>query len=153
MKKLKFISVMALLYTFTVASMCEDDDDNSNPNLVSEVINIAKNGTWRVTLYNDSGQIETSDYNGYNFTFGANNALTATNGANTYNGTWSITDSNSSDDSPDNDVDFNIGFASPPTFEELSDDWDIVSYTQNKIELRDVSGGNGTTDLLTFEKN
>lgn len=50
-------------------------------------------------------------------------------------------------------IDFNIFFASPADFAELSEDWDIISHTASKIELKHVSGGNGGTDLLTFEKN
>jgi hypothetical protein len=38
-------------------------------------------------------------------------------------------------------------------FEDLNDDWDIVTYTSAKIELISVSGGNGGTDTLTFEMN
>ena len=51
------------------------------------------------------------------------------------------------------DIDFNIFFASPADFAELSEDWDIISHSATKIELKHVSGGNGGTDLLTFEKN
>ena len=51
------------------------------------------------------------------------------------------------------DIDFNIFFSAPADFAELSDDWDIISHTALKIELIHVSGGNGGTDLLTFEKN
>ena len=37
-------------------------------------------------------------------------------------------------------------------FEDLNDDWDIISQSSSKIELIDISGGNGGTDYLTFEK-
>ena len=50
------------------------------------------------------------------------------------------------------EIDFNIFFASPADFNELSEDWNIISYSANKIELIHESGGNGGTDLLTFEK-
>ncbi len=53
----------------------------------------------------------------------------------------------------ENEVDFNIFFESPTAFNRLSEDWEIISYTSSKIELRHISGGNGDTDLLTFEKN
>jgi hypothetical protein len=46
-----------------------------------------------------------------------------------------------------------IGFASPASFVEISDDWEVIENTSTKIRLQDVSGGNGGTDLLTFEKN
>ena len=81
----------------------------------------------------------------------------ASNGSNTVTGTWSVTDdSNSSDDSSsDDDIDFNIFFPVPETsdFEDLNDDWDVVSTTPTRIRLMDVSGGDGSTDMLTFEKN
>lgn len=51
------------------------------------------------------------------------------------------------------DIDFNIFFASPVDFSELTEDWDIITNSSSKIELMHVSGGNGGTDLLTFEKN
>lgn len=51
------------------------------------------------------------------------------------------------------EVDFNIFFASPADFAELTEDWNIISYSATKIDLIHVSGGNGGTDLLTFEKN
>jgi putative transposase len=38
-------------------------------------------------------------------------------------------------------------------FDDLSDDWDIVSIDATTINLIDVSGGNGGTDRLTFKKN
>lgn len=43
--------------------------------------------------------------------------------------------------------------ASPSGFEKLSDDRDFISQSNSKIELIDVSGGNGGIDHLTFEKN
>lgn len=50
------------------------------------------------------------------------------------------------------EIDFNIFFASPEDFNELSEDWNIVSYSNTKIELIHISGGDGETDLLTLEK-
>jgi hypothetical protein len=57
------------------------------------------------------------------------------------------------DDSFDSDIDVNIGFASPAEFADLTDDWDVAERTGTRIKLVDVSGGNGGTDYLTFEKN
>ncbi|HBC03361.1 MAG: hypothetical protein CL528_12920 [Aequorivita sp.] len=115
--------------------------------------NTAQSGSWKITYFFDSDQNETNHFNGFTFTFNENGSLVGVNGSTTITGTWSVTDSNSSDDDGgSSDVDFNIFFASPPDFEELSDDWDIISVTNSKIELTDVSGGNGGTDFLTFEK-
>lgn len=155
MKTLKLIPVLASLFMLNVASMCSNDDDSSNNSQdPTPVINTVSDGTWRVTLYEDDGVDETYHFTGYNFTFGASNVLTASNGTNTYTGSWSVNSSDSNDDSSSSDLDFNIMFSSPTVFaDELTDDWDIVSYTDVKIQLIDVSGGNGGTDYLTFEKN
>lgn len=154
MKKLKLISLLSIIFMLNVASMCSNDDDSTSPTAnPTPVINTVNTGTWRITLYNDSGVVKTANFTGFNFTFGANNVLTATGNGLSYTGSWSVTSSNSNDDSPSNDLDFNILFGTPASFADLSDDWDILSYTSTKIELIDVSGGNGGTDYLTFEKN
>ena len=113
---------------------------------------IVSNGTWRITYYYDTDQEETNTFNGYNFTFASGNVLMASNGTNNYAGVWSVTDSNSNDDSI-SDLDFNIAFTTPAQFEELTDDWEIIEKSATQIKLKDVSGGNGGTDYLTFTKN
>lgn len=154
MKKLKLISILSLVFVLNVASMCSDNDDSNSTADPTPVINTVSQGTWRITFYEDSGVNETTNYSNYIFTFGANGVLTAVN-TNTYTGSWSVTTDDSTDDSPSNDLDFNILFTAPSPaifVDDLSDDWDIISYTSTKIELVDVSGGNGGTDYLTFEK-
>ncbi len=145
-------TVLLLVVVFTISS-CSSDDDNSTSNTLQDIIEeTIQAGNWRVTKFIDSGDDETSNFSGYTFTFNSDSTLLATNGTNTHNGTWSITDSNSGDDSLD-DLHFNIFFTTPDDFEELTDDWDVLSRTNSKIELIDISGGNGGTDFLTFEKN
>ncbi len=161
MKNRMYFNLIAIVSLCLVAASCSTDD---NVNVVANSQNIAQlestveAGTWRITNYNDSGQNETSDYSGYNFTFVSDGTLEATNGTVTIIGTWSIADdsnSSSDDDSQDDDIDFNIFFpvSDASDFEDLNDDWDIVSSTSTRIELIDISGGDGTTDRLTFEKN
>lgn len=154
MKKTK--SILFGFLALCLMSACSDDDNNSvnNNTNTSEVIQTVQSGNWRVTSFVEDGNDETNHYTGFTFTFGANNVLTAQNGDTVHTGTWSVTQDNSDDDdSPGSDIDFNIGFSAPPQFEELSDDWDILERTATKIRLVDVSGGNGGTDYLNFEKN
>ncbi|MFM2229720.1 MAG: hypothetical protein RL607_978 [Bacteroidota bacterium] len=153
MKKLKLITVLAVLFMLNVASFCSSNDNSSISNTIkNQLIANVTSGTWRITYYNDSGTVKTPQFNGYSFTFGSSNVISTSNGFNTYSGTWSVTDSNTGDDTI-NDLNFNILFVSPINFADLSDDWDIQSQTSLKIKLISVSGGNGGTDYLTLEKN
>jgi hypothetical protein len=147
MKTLKLALTLGLIFALV---SCGDDDDPGTSAVAVE--NAVKAGTWIITRFEDSGIDETSMFSGYNFAFDASGTLTARNGGNIFIGTWSVTDSRSNDDKSD-DLHFNINFNLNNSFEELSDDWHFVSYTANKIELIDVSGGNGGTDYLTFERN
>ena len=157
MKKFKNSLVFGVFFLLICAiSSCNSDDDSkavSGSQDANEIINTVRSGSWKITYYYDTDHEETTDFNGYNFTFGTGNVLTASNGTNTYTGTWSVADDGSDDDNSDNDLDFNIAFSSPEKFQELTDDWDIIERSATVIKLRDVSGGNGGTDLLTFTKN
>lgn len=156
MKRVKILGLAVLAASMLAG--CSDDDSSSNNNsnnqqLINEIANTVNNGTWKITTFVDSGTDETTHFTGYNFTFGSNGTLTAVKGETTVAGLWSVTDSNSSDDDPGSNIDFNIGFTSPADFIDLTDDWDINERNPTRISLIDVSGGNGGTDILVFEKN
>jgi hypothetical protein len=104
-------------------------------------------GSWKITKYSDDGVDETSQFSAYTFTFDSNGTVSTGD----FSGTWSTSEDNSNDDS-NSDVDFNIAFAVSNNLDDLTDDWEITSQTKDKLELQDVSGGNGGTDYLTFEK-
>lgn len=153
--------VFALLF---ISCSSDNSDDVNAANImadIQEISDLVSTGTWTITNFIDSGSDETANFTGYGFSFNSDGNLVADNGSNTVNGKWSVTDDSGIDDSNDDssiddssdDFDFNIFFASPSNFNELSEDWDIVSLTDSRIELIHVSGGNGGTDNLTFEKN
>ncbi len=152
MKKLILIPFLSLIFMLNIASTCSNDSPSSTSSNPTPIINTVSSGTWKITYYFDTNSDETNNFTNYNFTFGASNVVTASNGTNTYTGSWSVLNDSSDDDST-SDLDFNILFSSPANFADLSDDWDIISRTDTKIQLIDVSGGNGGTDYLTFEKN
>lgn len=108
-------------------------------------------GQWKITLFTEDGIDHLNDFSNYSFSFDENGTVASTNGSQNISGTWSVKKDNSNDDSS-SDVDFILTFPATNNFDELSDDWDIITQTNTKLELIDVSGGNGGTDLLTFEK-
>lgn len=165
--KSKFLMILvAVLYVFAVGCSSDDSGDNSNDdnsnntNSADQISEAMEEGTWRITYFFDSDSDETSDFAGYSFKFNTDGTLVATKNGDTVEGTWSVVDDSSNDSSDDDgnssdDDDFNILFPVPESsvFEDLNDDWDIITHSSSKIELTDVSGGNGGTDFLTFEKN
>lgn len=116
----------------------------------------AIDGTWIVSSYIDDGDDETADFTTFRLDFLDDGILNGTDllssNSNPYVGSWSVTDSNSNDDDSLEDLDFNINFAVGNKLDDLSDDWDIISYTDTEIKLIDVSGGGGGTDYLTLTK-
>lgn len=149
MKKLKLIPVLAVVFMLNTASMCSSDDDSpsSSSATPTQVTTNMTAGTWHVSSYQEDGASHTSDFNGYVFTFGAKDIVTASNGSNTQLGDWyAFPDSGSTKMY----LVFNV--ADGP-FESISEeDWSIVSSSASSIQLKHVSGGDGSIDLLTFEK-
>lgn len=122
-------------------------DENPTPSISTSIVtNTVISGTWRITYYWDTDHIETSSFSGYTFSFGSGNILTAAKTGSIISGTWST----GTDDSK---IKLILNFTSPSNFVEISDDWHVTERTDTKIKLQDVSGGNGGTDYLTFEKN
>ena len=151
-KRMKIRILICLTSLLSIVSCSNKNDDTPSNTTQTTVKTNVQSGTWRITKFIDSGTEETNHFTGFNFTFNSSGVLNANNGTTNYDGSWSITDSNSNDDSQD-DLDFNISFNLTNDFEDLNDNWDFISQSTTTIALIDVSGGNGGTDYLTFEKN
>ena len=132
---------MAFLAILSITS-CKKDEKISPSNSST----VLQDTNWKVTLFSEDGVNETSYFSGYTFDFMDGGVVKATSGSNTVNGTWATRD-----DSGKTKLDLN--FDDVNNFDELDEDWEILTQSSTKIELKHVSGGNGGTDLLTFEKN
>ena len=76
--------------------------------------------------------------------FNINGTVSASNGANTNNGTWSVFSSGNQ---------MTLDFGTNMPFDEFNDDdWDVISVSSTEVVIRDISGGNGGTDTLTLQK-
>ena len=146
-----------LLYLVSFAFLMLGCGDDPNPELntkVDEVQDIVTAGRWRISSFINDDKDETSDYTGYIFQFQPTGVLIATNGPASLSGSWVVTEQRDGSDGTNtfDDIDFDISFASAPVLSKLSEDWEIIEATDTKIDLRHMSGGNGDTDLLTFNK-
>lgn len=133
------------LENFIDDSIDDCDDDNSgggsgNNNFTT----ILTSGTWYVSYFQEDDDVETTMFSGYVFTFNNNGASTAVRNSITTAGTWSTYE-----DSGENKLELNFdGLA----LDEIEDDWRIIEFSATQIRLKDVSGGDGSVDYLTFTK-
>ena len=138
--------ILACAGLFTLTSCGKDDEK-----LATQIENNITKGTWRISNFDDSNDDKTDVFEDFDFTFGTNGSLTATNGTLTYTGTWEIVDGDENDDILD-DLDFNISFPLTNEFQDLNDDWDIFAQSVDNLELVEA-GGLTDSDLLSFRKN
>lgn len=137
-----FRILLGILFSISLTS-CSDDDDKGADSGTSQLI---VEGSWRITHFLEDNIDQTHHFTGYAFTFNTDHTLVSVNGDITLAGTWTT----GGDDSTNKLV---ITFpADDGPFEEISEDWQIQSKTPSKIELKHLSGGDGSVDFLTFEK-
>lgn len=123
-------------------SDCQSSSNVNDTALVSALTS----GDWYITYFFDDTD-ETADFADYVFNFASDNTATATNTIGTTNGAWSTTSGDNTE------LGLNLNFGTTIPLEELADDWDVLEVTNEIIRLKDISGGDGSEDFLTFERN
>jgi hypothetical protein len=144
MKGIQFVfSAFAILLISAFTSCTNSDDNSSGGNGNNQTPNA---GTWKVSHFYDKKD-ETGNYASYTFEFGTDGSLSASNGSQTWSGTWQT----GFDDSADKFlIDFNGTL--PSALSELEEDWRIIKIEDNFMHFEHTSGGNGDTDVLKFTK-
>lgn len=132
-----FFSLLVLL-----GACRNSNDDNSNPGNVTPAA-----GQWKVSYFFDK-QDETGNYAAYVFEFDTDGSMSASNGSQTWAGSWAA----GIDDSNDKFL-INFTDAVPSALEELEEDWRIIDMQDNFMHFEHTSGGNGDTDILKFTRN
>lgn len=139
-----YIYVLLLLTTGLFLS-CSKDDNSVIPDPAAVSASLTNAGQWRVTLYTKDSKDGTSDFTGYVFEFKSGNVLTASRSGVLLTGYWkTATDSGKTKlviELPENDP-----------LEELNEDWEVILQQADKIRMKHISGGNGTTDEVEFTK-
>lgn len=143
---------LALLFTGLFTSCTNDDASDAVG--TEEIRSSATMGEWRLTQLVDSGIDETQEFVNYTFIFSDNGTVSARSEANTVTGRWSVVNDRDRDDQMD-DLEFIIEFNVPESsiFDDLDEDWDILTVSDTKIALVDDDDDNEPSDLLTFERN
>ncbi len=142
-----FKNCFSLLFLFVIlagmtASCRRSHDDNSGgPNIVSPA-----SGAWKVTYFFDKKD-ETGHFSAFVFEFQNDGTLLAVRAGDTYRGIWrSFTDSGVQK------FVMNFPGVHPSALEELEEDWRIIQLDLSLMYFDHVSGGDGGTDIVKFEK-
>ncbi|HRH64400.1 MAG TPA: hypothetical protein PLI68_13850 [Bacteroidia bacterium] len=133
-----------LLTPFLLISLLFFSCTNNSTSIAPSTTAFIEQGNWKISYFEDNSKDETAKFSGFVFHFSSSGAVSAVSGSTTVNGTWS----SGNDDSQDK---LYLNFTTSP-FDDLSDDWHVVEQSSSTIKLEDVSGGNGGTDYLTFQK-
>lgn len=145
MKGIQFVFTAFAILLLSAFASCSNSDDNSSGGNNNQTTPNA--GTWKVSYFYDKKD-ETGNYAAYTFEFGTDGSLSASNGSQTWSGTWQT----GIDDSANKFlIDFNGTL--PSALSELEEDWRIISIEDNFMHFEHTSGGNGDTDVLKFTKS
>lgn len=142
-RRLRF-EIEEIDYELILERVCPADTDDGD---VAGISSVLRSGDWVVAQYSEAGVDLTADYLGYDFTFGIENELTVSTNMNPIkDGIWRVI--------RDHDgmlkVYLNLG-DDGDKLSELTEDWDFVLISENRLELKDISGDQ-TVDILVFEK-
>lgn len=151
MKKNVFKLVLLLSCLSVSITSCEDDSESisNNEEQIIELQENAISGDWRITNFRDSDENLTANFSDFVFDFQTTGIVTATNGTQTISGVFSI----DVDDDDNDELEFTLQFSVPDSsdFDELNEDWDVVTFTDTRIELEDRDVDD--IDILVFERN
>ncbi len=149
------VFTIALFFATTIAS-CEETDSllpdtppqRDNNSAINGTFPISPEGltsnleskTWKISLFVEDYDNETSKFAGYGFYFNSNGTVEAQKGDTTRNGTWgSYTD--------DGKTEFWMSFPYTDFFYELSDDWYLINNMGETVRFED---SNPREDVLVL---
>ena len=142
--RLKF-EIPGTSYELILQRVC---DDNANDGDVAEIRNILMDGSWAIAKYTDFGEDKTTDFDGYDFSFFAEHKVTVSQNQDPLlDGLWRIIRNT------DNKLKVYLNLGEETPFDYLTEDWNVVSITNDRIELSDIRGDDAlVVDVLVFER-
>ncbi|MCI5081530.1 MAG: hypothetical protein MRY78_07565 [Saprospiraceae bacterium] len=129
-----------LLFGVVIALFACQQEETASPAAMTEPLatSLTSADGWRISLLVEDGENKTEDFSSYLFVFAENGVLTASKPGKSIRGTyWLYFD--------DGETELGMAFPDSYEFDELNDDWYLVSKDQNTIRFND-SG-----DVLAFQ--
>jgi len=116
----KYASLLALLLIVSLVG-CKNNEDFTDTIL---------NGTWRVSYYISGGDVDTSRFYGYVFTFMADGTVTVDRpGAPTATGNWNEFN---------NQTRLDLDFSDPGLLQKLDESWVIDNVYDDEFQLHEL---------------
>lgn len=139
--------ILLILSIVTFIS-CSSDDDAGDviTNEFERITSVLSEGTWEVTKLIDDNDDRTIAFESFTFTFNQDGTVVSETDLFSETGTW-FYKSTSQDGEQ-----LVLEFSDITPFDEISDDWEIVSLTNSQVELTDTGDTQGDTDFLVFTK-
>ena len=135
-----------LLFSMFVSTLIFFAACSPGNNTTMNVSQAVSSGTWRITLFTNSGTDQTANFAGYSFTFSSGGTITVVNGSITKNGTWSVNGSLNKFS-----IDLGVKDNTNKPLGDLTNDWLIISSNNTEVRLKDDSST--SNELVTFTKN
>ena len=138
----------------SAGSECDEEDDHYEDHSGSDdhsgeenpiISSVIVEGLWIVSEYTEDDVSKTQNYNGFQLDFNADGNVIATNGTDEVQGTWSVITDSGSDY-------LVLDFSVMVPFDEFNEDWEIIAFSETKLELMNVSGGDGSISKLVIER-
>lgn len=139
---MKYTIIACFILVGALSSTSCTNNSNTSPDPGQQI----SSGIWRITLFIDNGNDETSDFSGYNFSFNSGNVLSAVKNGVAQNGTWSFSASSNK-----YIIDLGPKTTSNKPLGELTDDWKVISNSSTEIRLQDDNPARN--EFVTFTKN
>lgn len=140
---------LLLLFSVLIMASCSSDDDAGDvvTNEFERISSVLPQGTWKVTTLIDGNENHTASFESFIFTFNEEGSVIAENDLYSETGIWAYRTTAQEGEQ------LVLAFNEVIPFDEINDDWKIVSVTNTKVELSDVDDNDlDDLDILVFTK-
>ena len=123
--------------------VCNNNLDDGD---VVEIRNVMLEGEWAIASYLENEMDMTESFGGYSIGFMDDYQMSLLEGGDSFaNGLWRVIRDS------DDQLKVILNFGDNMPFDELTDDWQVLSITDTRLELKHISGDD-SVDILVLEK-
>lgn len=139
---------LILLFSIITLASCSSDDAPGDviTNEFERIKIVLPQGSWKVSTLVDGNDDNTMAFESFIFTFNEDGTVVSETDLYAETGQWSYRSTSQDGEQ------LILEFSNTTPFEEITDDWTIVSVTNSQVELSDDGDVEGDTNFLVFKK-